>query len=228
MFYQVVLRQFYAGQRCINTFHYYTGTTVPSHLGAFSLASALGFLLDGDPPAYPTDKFFGKLTSMVSNLCTFTDAMVQAMYDPLDFYEQPFNPTVHGGDSGGNGLSPTSAYGFQTNRVRLDISRGHKRFVGVTENRTDDGGVINSSQLTLLNQLGTIMGDTLTDSASGAPIIFKPVILGFQKYTTPRGNTAYKKYATEALQADHMAENIIWSPYDNVRTQNTRQYGRGV
>jgi hypothetical protein len=228
MFYQVVLRQLYAGQRCINTWNYYTGDTVTSHLGAFSLASALGFIEDGDPLAYPSGAMFAHLFGLCSNLCTFTDAMVQAMYDPLDFYEQPFNPPVHGGDSGGNGLSPTQAYGFQTQRVRLDISRGHKRFVGVTENRTDDGGVINSSQITLLNALGTIMGATLTDSSSGAPISFKPVILGKLKYTTPSGKTAYKKYATEALQAEHMAENLIWSPYENTRTQNTRQYGRGV
>lgn len=228
MFYQVVLRADYMGQECLNTFDYYTGDIVTGHLGAFSLLTALGFIESGEPLAYPSGKLFSSLFSIVSNIVHFNDVMCQALYDPLDFMEQPFNPFVGGGDSGGNGLSPVMAYGFNTSRVRLDVSRGHKRFVGVTENRVNDGGYIDASQIALLNTLAVKMGEAVTDSSSGAPITFKPVILGKEKYTTPRGKTAYRKYPTEVQQLAHTAQNIIWSPYNVVRTQNSRQYGRGV
>jgi hypothetical protein len=58
-------------------------------------------------------------------------------------------------------------------------------------------------------------------------VTFTPVIVGKQQYTTPSGNTAYRYYPTLTEQNLHLASNPVWEPYTTVRTQTSRQYGRG-
>jgi hypothetical protein len=75
------------------------------------------------------------------------------------------------------------------------------------------------------------MSLTLSQVIAGVTVAFKPVILGKLRYQTNEGETpakyAYKLYPTEAEQLEHVADVGVWFPYTQVRTQGSRQYGRG-
>lgn len=228
MLYEVALRGTYFGQETINRWNYVTTDPTTDHLGAFKLLGAMGFFQEGDPLAYPTDKLFGKLFACCNSNLAFTDVYAKAIYDPLDFYEQPFNPTVAGGRAASGGDSPTLAFGFVTTRVRTDISRGTKRLPGVSAGDIELGGSIVSGQMDRLRALAIEMQTNIDDVTDSVTTTFKPTIVSKEKYDTSPGRHAYRYYSTLTLQSAHWAQNFQWSPYDKVRTQTSRQYGRGI
>lgn len=226
--YEVVLRATYKGQECINRWNYVAPTEVPASLGAFTLLGALGFFQEGDPLAYPTDKMFYNIFHMVVSACAFTDVYAKNIYDPTDFYEAAINPVVNGSQGSGAALSPINAFGFRTSRVRTDIARGTKRFAGVAGELTQNEGDINATGIGLLNSLAAVMEADVSEDSAGVSYTFKPTIVSKLKYTTPSGHSAYKYYATLAAQSAHWAQNFVWQPYTNVRSQTSRQVGRGI
>lgn len=228
MLYELVLQATYANQVCINRWNYVSLEDSVSHLGAFALLDALGFFQEGDPLTFPTDKMFYKTFNILAGATQFVEVLAKAVYDPLDFYDQPFNPVVIGGDQASNGLSPTVAYGFSTNRVRQDIARGTKRFVGVSAGHQSGSGVIDGTQMGRLQTLASAMAEEATGNDGTTDIHFKPTIVQKLKYETPSGKFAYKYYSTLELQSAHWYQNFLWTPYPDTRTQTSRQYGRGV
>ena len=227
--YEVVLRATYKSQICINRWNYVAPTSVPADLGAFTLLGALGFFQEGDPLAYPTDKMFYNIFHMVVSACAFTDVYAKNIYEPADFYEAAINPVVNGSQGSGAALSPINAFGFRTSRVRTDISRGTKRFAGVAGELTQSEGDITTTGMGLMNALADIMQADVSEESSSVSYTFKPTIVSKEKYTVEAsGNFAYKYYDTLAEQAEHWAQNFEWQPYTNVRSQTSRQVGRGI
>lgn len=227
MLYEVVLRSTYYGQQCVNRWNYASAGTPATVLGSFGLLYAMGFIPDGTPPTFPSLKIFSGIRAISVGNVIFNNASARAIYDVADFYETPFPSGTQGGVSG-EGMSPTQALGFRSTRVRTDISRATKRFVGVTEANTEPGGVINSAILSAMDQLADFMGDALTYDDEGNTITFTPCVVSKEEYTTPRGNRAYRYYPTLSAQMAHVAQGIAWEPYTQVRTQTSRQYGRGI
>lgn len=228
MLYEVVLQGTYFGNTIVNRWNYKTTDPTTDHLGAFKLLGALGFFQEGDPLIYPTTKMFYKLFNPLAGTMHFNQVTCKAIYDPLDFYDQAFNPSANGGQTSSEGLSPINAAGFRTSRVRTDIARGTKRLCGVPEEATNAGGTINSTWTGYFNTLADAMSESVSDTTEGITTTFKPAIVGKLKYTTPAGNTAYKYYPTEVAQDAHIAMNFEWSLYTQVRSQTSRQYGKGA
>lgn len=223
---RVTLRQRYANQLCINTFDYQSSGTPAAVSLSFALLSALGFVYTGSPPNAASGNLFGQIRANQNDGVQYLEAEARALYSVTDFYTRPFVGTVTGIITN-EGQSPALAYGFNTNRVRTDIRRGQKRFVGVDDTTVGEAGVIVTSWLTSMNALAAEMSQVQTYDDEGNTITFSPVILGTEKYVTPEGNDAYRLYPTESAQLSHLATGILWTPKDTVRTQGSRQYNRG-
>jgi len=192
---------------------------------AAALVKAMG--LAPTAGAFTVDTIGGSIQAIANTIITWTQCLCRNVYDPTDFIDLPYSPTVQG-LSTGECLSPINAFGFRSNRTRLDIGRGYKRFPGVSEAASGGGGLIVSGTLTALDALAVQMGDVVTFTDGTLTDSFTPVIVQKLKYTTPSGKTAYKYYATEAEQLTHLAVGVTWEAYRSIRSQVSRQYGRGA
>lgn len=222
--YEVTLKQSYFGQSCVNRWNYLgTGTPV-SVIPAFALLSAMGLIDSSGTLTSAT--VGGVLQEFQPPDVHFVQALCRTVTDenPTDFYDYPYPAGVVGSASGGTPMTPFAAYGFFTNRVRTDISRGTKRFVGVREENVDSGGNLGSGTITEMNTMASKMTAVLNYTTGGESLQFAPIICGKLEYTTPSGKRGYKYYSTQALQQEHIAQGIVWTPYDQVRSQVSRQY----
>lgn len=224
--YELTLEGEYAGQQTINRWNYLSSGSLGSVTGSFGLVFAAGFIPDGTPPAYNPDGLYAAIGALQVPSQKYIQVIAKNLYDPTDFYALPL-PSNAAGTNNGEGMSPINAYGLRSTLVRLDVRRGTKRFCGVNEADSGSLGELTNGALELLDHVAMVMGETLLYGDEGSSLSFAPCILGKQKYTTPRGKTAYKKYATEALQLEHLAVGIGWQSYKEVRSQTSRQYKHG-
>lgn len=221
MLYEVVVRQRYFGKNPINVFHFSSTGTPASVSGAFALMSAMGFVDDGG--VFDPDTLFDKWRNLVSNQVHFAEVQVAAMYDVEDFYVRPFLTDVTGARVE-QAMTPVNAYGLHSSRVRTDIQSGSKRFVGCTEGQVDAGGQLSSDALSFGAQMAEVLTAPFEYDDEGNVITFRSCILKFAPYTTPKGNTAYKKQIDLATQLDNAAIGVVWSVMPFVRSQVSRQY----
>jgi len=225
--YEITLEQVYAGQQCINRWNYQS-TSIPSDIsGAFKALVGMGFTPDTDIPAFGAGSVAANLQAVQSVGVTFVQAIAKNLYSTTDFYTYAF-PSGTTGAAAGDALSPTAAYGFDSNRSRSDIRRAQKRFVGVPESASGSLGVLTDAVLALLEDLANSMDNINVVPAGGGSITYTPYVFGRLKYT-PAGSTkpAYKYYPTEAQQLEHIALINKWNVKRQTRTQTSRQYGRG-
>jgi len=224
--YEVVLEQRYFNQQVINRWNYLGSGTPAAVQPSFALLSALGFI--GLSTALDAGTVGAGIQGVQNGAVTFVQATARAIYLDDDFYGNPFLASTIGGVGGlGDPLSPVAALGFRSSRVKQSIGRGYKRFVGLSEGDLDSGGILATGTLTRANNLRTALNATLTYNDEGNTLTFTPCIAQKEEYTTPSGKKAYRYYPSEILQAPHLAVGISWEIYSQMRTQNTRQYGRG-
>lgn len=231
---EVTLQGFAAGQVLINRWNYtYTGSPVTGN-AAFALNEALGFHPIAGVP--PSGSLLDKIKAVLHTSTTFVQAICIDPYDPTDFDASPFVPVVVGEDGGGSLNSPVLALGFRSNQTRRDIRRGMKRFGGVSEAIVGAAGVIDAGYSSDLNDIATVMAATLTGGGEGGPVTFIPCIVSKERYDVPGTDPvrhAYRYYTPYdstglATQLEHIATGMTWEPYADIRSQVSRQYGRGV
>lgn len=230
MLFEVVMYQTYYNQLCVNRFNYQSSGTPAAVSLSFALIHALGCIPETQGGTdIPVDGVLDSIRNVQDSAVAYTSIMAKAIYDVTDFYELPYVNSIPGGRStSSGGSSPTLAWGFRTNRVRQDIKRGFKRFVGVAEEGVDPGGIATALyQSDYLTPAAAALGATVTYDDEGNTLTFVPAVAKKEQYTTPSGNTAYRYYETEAEQQANLATGIVWSYYTQVRTQNSRQYGKG-
>jgi len=227
--YEVVLSQVYHNQLTINRWNYLFSGSAGAAMPSFILARGLGAIESAG--VYPADKLMTKIALIQVPTVTFQQLTVLNVFDPVDFYQVPFvAPLVGQAGGGGAGLSPAVAYGFRTNLIRRDVARGTKRFVGVDENSTGEGGTVNATGGSLA-ALAVAMSTNVVETDEGTSLTFVPCIAGKQEYDPnpddPTKNHRAYRYFPEATQFDHIASGVTWQAYDTTRTQVSRQYGRG-
>jgi hypothetical protein len=227
MIYEVVLSQTYFDQEIINRFNYLSTGTPVGITGSAALISAMGFKdTAGDLPA---GTLGDKLQFFQPTEVKFNSVLAKAIREaPTDFYDYAYPTGMTGSAAGGVAASPILAFGFRTNRVRTDVARGTKRFAGVQEVNMDAGGAWVSDTVTWLNQMATLLSSVLSYTDDGNSLTFAPIVCGKLLYTAPSGKPAYKYYPTISEQLEHTAQGVVWSPYDRVRTQVSRQYSHGA
>lgn len=224
--YEVTLESRYFDQQVINRWNYLGSGSGVSITGSAALVTAMGFIPTSG--SFVTGTIAGALQAVLSSELTFISILARCLYDnPTDFYDQSFPTGVVGGTTGTDSSSPVLAYGLRTNRTRSDIDRGTKRFAGVVDGAVTTGGDIDSAVLTALQTVADYMSDVLPYTVGGSTFSFAPIVVQKFMYTTPPAKKAYKYYETEADQLDHIMENIVWTPYDRIRSQVSRQYGHG-
>lgn len=224
---ELTLNQTYFNQRCVNRWNYVASGTPAAVTLSFALTSIMGFLPASTDMADTT--IAGYIQIIQNPHVIFNSVIARAVYIDDDFYDSPFlsgTTGLAGGD--GDGMTPVNAYGFYSSRVKQSINRGYKRFVGVNEGAVEEGGVIGTDKETELTTLAGFMGDTLVYDDEGESLTFIPCIVQKEKYTVESsGKDAYRYYADQAVQLTHTAQGVAWTPYDQVRSQVSRQYGRG-
>lgn len=222
--YEVTLRQQFANQLCLNVWDYFVpsgGFVTPS---ALELLTLMGFIPEGDPLAFPEDTIAGELWALQQSTVLFLSAEARELYSTTDFYEAAYSPAIAAGKTGGTSESPFIAYGFFTDRVRLDIRRSFKRFVGVDEVFVDPAGILTDPALAAM----TLVSDAMSNILGGVTAFYNPCTLSREKITDPEtGEVTYELYPTEGEQEEHVAFPLVWHPYGEVRSQTSRQYRRG-
>ncbi len=229
MLYELTLFGSYFNQQIINRFNYVSSTVPGAVSGSFALGDVFGAIAAGTPKFPPSGTPLFYILNVASSAFTLTSVSVRAAstYDSADFHEFGYASPIAGSQPG-SPLSPTQAYGFRTNRIRTDIARGTKRFVGVTEERVAAGGVIAGDFMNSLNDLADSLTAPLIYTDGGSSITFTPCVVSKQEYETDSGRKAYRYYPTLTEQLTHTAVGVEWQAYTQVRTQNSRQYGRGA
>jgi len=221
--YEVTLRGFYRSQQVINRFHYHNpvvGGATPNALGLLTL---LGFIPIGEPPALPADTLFDSILALVNGGVGFSEVEARNMYSATDFYLAAYDPEIPGTVAGVE-TSPVLAFGLRSNRTTLAVGRGFKRFTGVTEEDMLAGGDLASAAVARVTAVADQMSAVVGEFPQGD---YSPCVLAFHKYVAPSGRDAYRPWDTEAEQEEHMAVGVVWAGYPRVRTQTSRQYGRG-
>lgn len=216
--------QTFFNQQCVNTFHYQTNSVPASVSLSLALTAAMGFVV-GIPPS-PAG-LYGAWKTLVAEAVTFTEVEVKNVYDVTDFYVLPLSSN-NTGAAISTPLSPTMAYGLQSSRTRTDIRRGNRRLVGVVEGANQDGGVLGQGTIDNIQAVASEMQADLSYVDEGNPLTFSPIIVSKEKYVTPNGTEAYRYYQTLAEQEAHVMSSVIWNAVPTIRTQTSRQYGRGV
>lgn len=222
--YEVTLTTVFQGEQCINRWNYVSIGTPAVVTGSFALVSAM--LGANAQPADPTNaSLIYAIMQLVSNQVQFVGLTAKAIYDVIDFYERPFVPRLNGLVQG-EALPPFAAFGFRTSRVRQDISRATKRFVGVAEGLQTSGTIIPLDP-DYLTALANRMSETLVYDDEGNSVSFTPAVVKKERYETPQGTFAYRYYADQATQMSNVATGILWEAYPTIRSQTSRQFGRG-
>lgn len=226
--YEITLEQTYFGQQCINRWNYQSDAIAGGSSGAFLAIVAMGAIADDDTPAFDASTVLGQIQGVQTVDTVFTQIIAKNLYSVTDFYTYAFPPATVGANNTGQSLSPAMAFGFTSDRTRSDIRRAQKRFVGVGENYVNAGGVIPNDLQAVLQTLGDTMANPNSVTLDAVTNIFTPYVFGREKYH-PEGKTtwAYRYYPTEAEQLAHIAKINSFNVKPNVRTQTSRQYGRG-
>lgn len=231
---EVTLEQTYANQEIINRWNYLASGTPASVSFSFALTSALGAIFDdvAVPPGYPPTELMALIASAQHSGVSFQTVTVKDVYSSTDFYSTPFVNALVGARTG-DGQSPANAFGFRTNRVRSDIRRATKRLVGVAEGDVGTMGVIVPAfVVSHLNPIAEKMTEALEFDDESNILTFQPCVVKKERYDTetgladPDGN-AYRYFENPATQLGLLAVSVSWEPYEQVRTQVSRQYGRG-
>lgn len=231
---EATLTQEYFGQITQTRFNYLASGTPAAVTFSFGLVSAMGAVYDplGVPAGYPNTGLMARIAQVQNDQVTFLGLAIRDVYSNTDFFEQVFVEPLIGEAAGTIPSSPVLSYGFKTNRTRSDIRPGQKRFVGVDDGFTSPGGVISPGFFAgQINALAVKMAEILTYEDQGNTLSYEPIIVGKEKYEVPGSNPirhAYRYYeAGEAAQLQHIMQSITWTPKERVRTQTSRQYGRG-
>lgn len=226
--YEVVAFQNYRNQEVLNVYHYVTAANYGPNSSALQLLDAMGFIpeLDDDTPVIPEASLLDVVMSIQSQYLTYRAAYARNLYDVNDFYEVvypvPFSGKLATSETAT--ATPALSIGFRSNRPRQDIRRGFKRFAGVTEGVMGAGGEVTglSTELEAVAvMLGSELGPGMPDFQAS------PVVLKSRVEVDEEGKKKYLRYETEGEQVMNMGHVHTWSPYEHVRTQTSRQYGRG-
>lgn len=227
MLYEVLTRQTYYEQQVLNRFHYLSTVDPVSASGSFALAWGLGFINGVTPFVPDVPSLFAALLDIQSDQLVYNEVQISALYDPMDFFAVPYNPAIPGANVS-ESMSPIAAVGFRSNRVRTDIRRGFKRFSGASEAQFTSGGAVAPGAESNIIEVATQLSATVEYTEDGDSGSFVPVVCQFEMYTSPPAPKAYRKYATFEDQILHTAVSVTYAGYDKMRTQNSRQYGRGA
>lgn len=230
---EVTVQSTFKNQQCLNVFNYlFNGSGSDPGGLSDALLNGLGYpLWDDTLETYPAGSVAAAYRAISHQEVTFEIITVRNVYSRFDFTEYlfPFAGESAIGASGGESASPALAYGFRSSKVASDIKRGARRLVGVSETNMGSGGVFTPTALIALNSVATAFSAELPAFLNE----FQPCICKKEKVAvlnpdgTPTGRFKYEYYEDPEVQVDNTGAPVTWGAVNTVRTQTSRQYGRG-
>jgi hypothetical protein len=225
--YRVTLEGNYSGQQTINTFDMLSGDVPSGENGALLVLAGMGLAPYTGIDIFDDGTFAAALSLAQTVEAFYVQAVCKNLYSNTDFYTFAFPAGTHGQRTG-QGMSPVLAAGFTSDRTRLDIRRGQKRFVGVSESDSDAAGYLNSGGLTIWEDVGDAMDNVTVVPVGVGSFTFTPYVFSKERVVDPdTGKVTYEEWETEAEALDHIAKINVWTLKPTVRSQVSRQFGRG-
>lgn len=226
--YEIMLEQKFAGQQIVNRWNYISGEIPAGQLGALLALVGMGFTPFTDVTPFDPDTVAGKLKALQAVAVNWVQAVAKNIFDPTDYYAYPFPAGTTSDNGGSEAESPVIAAGFATNRTRADVRRGQKRFAGLVEGQVGDVGVLTAGAVTAWQELGDTMADINLVPVDGSTVSFTPYVFGRKRTVDVDGKVSYPYWPTAAEQLAHSMLITQWTLKSQIRTQGTRQYGRGA
>jgi len=226
--YEITLEQSAYGNQVINRWNAIADAIPSGQLGAMLALGSMGFVDVGVIPAFDPASFAGLLQARQHAGVNWVQAVGKNIHDPTDYFAYAFPAGTHSSGLAGQGNSPVVAVGYATDRTRADVRRGQKRFVGIMESDVDDGGYLNTGALAAWQAIGDNMATPVTVTIGGSSVVFTPYVFGRKKTVDSDGKITYPYWPTDAEQLAHSMRINQWTLKNTVRTQTTRQYGRGA
>jgi hypothetical protein len=223
--YEVTLVGKLGSSTIVNRWNYVGDVNEVPSGDAYGLLSAMGLVPTAG--AFPADTLGDAIADLTSNGLEWNQALCRSIYTPTDFRDLPFVPVVPGLQSG-DVEAAFVAIGFRSNRVRTDIKRGFKRFAGVNESLVNSFGALTGAAITLTTALAAKLGEVLDFTESSLTNHYTPCIVHKFKDETDPDHPLYRYYDDIADQLDNVATGIVWEGYPTVRSQVSRQIGRGI
>jgi hypothetical protein len=224
--YEITLKGTYFAQVVINRWNYYVPAIDGDAATANQLANAFGMpVTAGD---FREDSVLAAIQAFQTSNMIYSSLFIRDVFSETDFTER-FPDAV--GAVVGEAQSPVLSLGFRTDIKRLNVGRGMKRLAGVAEGATGTGGSITGTYITAGELIATRMSETIADAGADVSAAFIPCVAGKLKYVVPGSDPvryAYKYFPDIDTQFDHLGIGVTWEMYDQVRTQGSRQYGRGI
>lgn len=222
--YQVTLKASYFGRPVFNEFTFIGGSVPEGTLGSLAVLAGMGLAPLGDIEPFEEDTFASDLAlAQVANM-VYVEAVCKNLYSVTDFYTFAFAANTHG-QRAGEGLSPTQAAGFNTDRTVANIRRGQKRFAGVSETDTDAGGFLNSGGRAVWEAVGNRMDNVTVVPVGGSTFTYTPYVFSKERVVDPdTGEVTYEAWPDEATALMHIARINQWTLKAATRTQTSRQY----
>lgn len=224
---ELKVKQVFFGQEVLNVFNYLFTGTPAAVTPSFGLVAAFGGI--DEAGVYPTGTILDGMRAIQVDALEYVSIEARDVYSVTDFYATPFLPGT-AGVSTATPQAPFLAYGLKSNRTRTDIRAGRKSICGVPDESVGEGGVIIGGAVAGLATLASRMGQVITYTDEGNTLSYAPIIVSKEEYTpdeTKPERKAYKYYPSEAIQLTHIMESITWTGKPDVRSQVSRQYGRG-
>lgn len=223
--YEVTLRQRYNAQQALNVWSYYVAPGLGISPTSLELLTLMGFIPEEGESAPRDNSIASYLQTLQNTSVEWLTIEARELYSVTDFYEGAYSPAWVGLYPSDSAMSPFNAYGAFSARVRTDIRRGFKRFVGVSEGAVGAFGALVAGQLSTLTTLCERMSEIL----DGATAVYEPCVISRRKVVDEEtGKVTYELYPDPAVQEEHTAHPLVWAPYTTVRTQNSRTVGRGA
>lgn len=225
--YRIVLEGRYGAQQIINEWEWISSEIPSGQSGAFGLCNVLGFVSGNGIDQFEADTLAGALRAAQTGDLQYISVFAANLYSVTDFFSFGYTETIVGQRTG-QGMPPFVAAGFTSDRTRLDIRRGQKRFVGVSENDVDQTGYLNAGGVGIWGDVADIMQVPQVVDLGGTAVTYTPYV--FSKKIIPATEEDPKKYVkwpTEAEALEHVARINQWVLKPTVRSQVSRQYGHG-
>jgi hypothetical protein len=221
-------------QRWINRWNYYVAPPAGVLTLAAGMITPLGFVdVNTGVPGFQigAGTFLYDLLQMTCNTFSVDTLQILNVRDPLDFYSTSIAPPFVG-VLAQPAASPALTHKFRSSVVRRDIRPGQKAIGGVQRDQMDSGGGFNAAHLTKMQAFAARMSANLESTVGGNTITYQPCVVKKERYAVSPGDPdttyAYRYPVNEADLLANLAIGVTWSAISTVRTQVSRQYGRGI
>lgn len=228
---EVVIKGTANGEMYINRLNFVASQAGITDSTSYFLLLSLGYL--GITTAPTNGSVLDELLTCNSGTFQMTELVARNIFAVSDFITLPVGPTNYVGlNSGGSYYSNFSVQKLRSNLRRQDIGRGFLALDRPKESDVDDSGNLGATALGKLTALGIAIASVPAFTDDGENISWTSCVVGKEKYRTNPDSTkdptyAYRYYEDKDEQFEHLANGVQWSPMPKVRSQVSRQYGKG-